>query len=123
MRFLADENFPLDAVEALRENGHDVAWIRADSPGIADPLVLERAQIEKRIVLTFDKDFGELAFRLKLLATAGIILFRIKAPSSLVIAEKVTKAIALRDDWYGHFSVVEDDKVRMRVLTTTDVKD
>lgn len=123
MRFLADENFPLDAVEALRENGHDVAWIRADSPGIADPLILERAQIENRVVLTFDKDFGELAFRLKLLATAGIILFRIKAPSSLVIAEKVTRAIAIRDDWYGHFSVVEDDKVRMRLLATPDLED
>jgi hypothetical protein len=39
MRFLADENFPLDAVEALRQSGHDVAWIRSDSPGIADPQV------------------------------------------------------------------------------------
>jgi hypothetical protein len=37
MRFLANENFPLDAVEALRQNGHDVAWIRIDSPGISDP--------------------------------------------------------------------------------------
>ena len=121
MRFLADENFPLDAVEALRQSGHDVAWIRSDAPGIADPQVLERAQAENRIVLTFDKDFGDLAFRNKLLATAGIILFRIKAPSSLVIAEKVAKAIALRDDWRGHFSVVEDDKVRMRILTTPDI--
>jgi predicted nuclease of predicted toxin-antitoxin system len=83
MRFLADENFPLDAVEALRQNGHDVAWIRSDSPGIADPQVLERAQAEGRIVLTFDKDFGELAFREKLPAMTGIILFRIKAPSSV----------------------------------------
>jgi predicted nuclease of predicted toxin-antitoxin system len=121
MRFLADENFPLDAVEVLRENGHNVAWIRSDSPGIADPQVLERAQAENRIVLTFDKDFGELAFRNKLLATAGIILFRIETPSSLVITEKVAKAIALRDDWYGHFSVVEDDKVRMRILATPDI--
>ncbi|WP_370567188.1 DUF5615 family PIN-like protein [Dolichospermum sp. LEGE 00240] len=32
MRFLANENFPLDAVEALRQHGHDVAWIRVDSP-------------------------------------------------------------------------------------------
>ncbi len=121
MRFLADENFPLDAVEVLRQSGHDVAWIRSDSPGIADPQVLERAQTENRIVLTFDKDFGELAFRNKLLATAGIILFRIKAPSSLAIAEKVAKAIALRDDWSNHFSVVEDDKVRMRLLATPDI--
>ena len=121
MRFLADENFPLDAVEVLRQNGHDVAWIRTDSPGIADPQVLERAQAEDRIVLTFDKDFGELAFRVKLLANAGIILFRLSASSSLVIAEKVAKAIALRDDWHGHFSVVEDDKVRMRILATPDI--
>jgi predicted nuclease of predicted toxin-antitoxin system len=121
MRFLADENFPLDAVEALRQNGHDVAWIRNDSPGIADPQVLERAQAEDRIVLTFDKDFGELAFREKLPATTGIILFRIKAPSSAVIAEKVARSIAFRDDWYGHFSVVEDDKIRMRELDQTDL--
>ena len=72
-------------------------------------------------MLTFDKDFGELAFRNKLLATAGIMLFRIKAPSSDVIAEKVAKTIALRDDWHGHFSVVEDDKIRMRILTTPDI--
>jgi predicted nuclease of predicted toxin-antitoxin system len=121
MRFLADENFPLDAVEVLRQSGHDVAWIRSESPGIADPQVLERAQVENRIVLTFDKDFGELAFRNKLAATAGIILFRIKAPSGLVVAEKVAKAIALRDDWHGHFSVVDDDKVRMRILSTPDI--
>ena len=116
MRFLANENFPFDAVEALRQVGHDVTWIRTESPGISDPEVLSRAQAENRILLTFDKDFGELAFRAKLPATIGIILFRIRAPSSVVVAQKVTTAIALRNDWAGHFSVVEDDKIRMRPL-------
>lgn len=116
MRFLANENFPLDAVEALRQNGHDVAWIRVESPGISDPEVLSRAQTENRILLTFDKDFGELAFRSRLPASVGIILFRIKAPSGFVVAEKVAKAISLRDDWHGHFTVVEEDKIRMRDL-------
>jgi predicted nuclease of predicted toxin-antitoxin system len=116
MRFLANENFPLDAVEALRQKGHDVIWIRTESPGISDPEVLSRAQAEDRILLTFDKDFGELAFRIKLPATSGIILFRISAPSSAVVAQKVIVAIALREDWIGHFSVVEDDKIRMRKL-------
>lgn len=63
MRFLANENFPLDAVEALRQNGHDVLWIRVESPGISDREVLSRAQAENRILLTFDtfdQDFGEL---------------------------------------------------------------
>jgi len=44
MRFLANENFPLDAIEALRQNGHDVVWIRVESPGISDSEVLSRAQ-------------------------------------------------------------------------------
>lgn len=116
MRFLANENFPFDAVEALRQQGHDVAWIRSESPGISDPEVLSRAQTEDRILLTFDKDFGELAFRAKLPATIGIILFRSKTPSSAIVAQKVTTAIALRDDWAGHFSVIEDNKIRMRLL-------
>ena len=57
MRLLANENFPLDAVEALCSAGHDVAWIREDSRGISDDKVLLRAQQENRIVVTFDKDF------------------------------------------------------------------
>ena len=44
MRLLANENFPLDAVEALRENGHDIAWIREDARGSNDEQVLMRAQ-------------------------------------------------------------------------------
>jgi predicted nuclease of predicted toxin-antitoxin system len=116
MRFLANENFPLDAVEALRHQGHDVVWIRTESPGISDPEVLSRAQTEDRILLTFDKDFGELAFRTKPPVASGIILFRITAPSSVVVAQKVVTAIALRDNWAGHFSVIEDDKIRMRLL-------
>ncbi len=69
MRFLAKENFPLDAVEALHQHKHDVVWIRTESSGISDPELLSRAIAEDRILLTFDQDFGELAFRRKLPAT------------------------------------------------------
>jgi len=58
MRFLGNENFPLKAVEALREEGHDVLWVRTDSPGITDEEVLFRAQSDSSILLTLDKDFG-----------------------------------------------------------------
>ncbi|MBH8553506.1 DUF5615 family PIN-like protein [Nostocaceae cyanobacterium CENA357] len=90
--------------------------MRTDAPGIADTEVLNRAQGDERILLTFDKDFGKLAFRSHLPATCGIILFRIKAPSGIVVAQKVAIAIASRPDWAGHFSVVEDERIRMRVL-------
>ena len=64
MRLLANENFPRIAVEALRARGHDVAWVRTDIPGASDQDVIHRAVAENRVLVTFDKDFGELAFRL-----------------------------------------------------------
>jgi predicted nuclease of predicted toxin-antitoxin system len=116
MRLLANENFPLDAVEALRTDGHDVAWIREDSRGAPDEQILRRAQAENRIVVTFDKDFGELAFRSKLPAQSGVILFRITPKSSQHIAQTAVQALASRDNWTGHFSVVEDSRIRMTPL-------
>lgn len=116
MRFLADENFPASAVAALRSTGYDVVWIRTLSPGISDPEVLKFAQTDDLILLTFDKDFGELAFVTELPATSGIILFRIQSPSSIVLTEKIIAAIELRDDWAGHFSTIDDNKIRMREL-------
>ncbi len=116
MKFLANENFPLDAVEALREKGNEVAWIRADSPGVDDQTVLKRAVTENRILLTFDKDFGELAFRSKLPATSGIVLFRFTIRSPQVAVKRVTTAIASRQDWAGHFAVIDDFQIRMRKL-------
>src|SRR5882762_3701588 len=71
MRILANENFPLAAVNALRQDGHDVLWVRTESPGISDRDVLSRAQLDARVVVTFDKDFGELAFRYGYLQSAG----------------------------------------------------
>src|SRR3972149_11391507 len=116
MRLLANENFPLDAVEALRADGHDVAWIREDSRGTSDDKILIRAQEENRIVLTFDKDFGELAFRSKLPAKSGVILFRITPISPQYIAQVAVQALASQTNWSGHFSVVEDKRIRMTPL-------
>jgi predicted nuclease of predicted toxin-antitoxin system len=63
MRFLANENFPADAVTQLKAAGHDIVWVRTAAPGMKDEDVLAWAAREARIVLTFDKDFDELAWR------------------------------------------------------------
>jgi len=60
MRLCANENIPEDCVVRLRERGHDVLWIREAAPGGPDPDVLARALTEDRLLITFDKDFGEL---------------------------------------------------------------
>jgi hypothetical protein len=116
MRFLANENFPGAAVEAVRKNGNDVIWVRAASPGSKDVDVLTWAVREQRILLTFDKDFGELAWRAGLPASCGIILFRVPMPPPLDAGEKLAARIAERDDWGGHFAVIEPGRTRMRSL-------
>src|ERR1700679_2941543 len=116
MQFLANENFPLDAVEALRKEGHDVTWIRTDAPGTKDPDILQRAVAENRVLLTFDKDFGDLAFHFGLPAACGIVLFRLQANSSSALALMVVAAIRSRNVWAGNFSVVDPGRIRVRSL-------
>ncbi len=116
MRFLADENFPAAAVRALGEAGHDVVWARVVTPGASDPDVLARAARDGRILLTFDKDFGELARTATLPAACGVVLFRIAMPKPGEVGQRLADQIMARDDWAGHFSVVEPGRVRMRPL-------
>ena len=120
MRLLANENFPGLAITALRLRGHDVLWIREDSPGISDRAVLSRATVEGRILITFDKDFGELVFRLGFNAPSGIILFRIPPNSPSFVAQTAVTVLESRTDWAGHFSVVDENRVRMKRLMPPD---
>lgn len=116
MKIHANENFPGEAVKVLRAHGHDVRWARTDSPGAADLWILEQAEAEQRLIVTFDKDFGELAFRRGLPATCGIVLFRMAMSPPEEAIQVIVAVLESRDDWRGHFSVVETDRVRMRPL-------
>jgi predicted nuclease of predicted toxin-antitoxin system len=116
MRLCANENIPEDCVIRLRQSGHEVLWIRETAPGSRDDEVLARAAAESRLLVTFDKDFGELVFRRGAKASQGVVLFRIAQPSATAVAERVATVLASRDDWPGHFSVVEDSTIRMRRL-------
>ena len=118
MRVLANENFPGEAIGALRERGHDIVWIRTEAPGSKDQAILQRAQIEKRIIITFDKDFGELAFHSRLPASCGIVLFRISAPSPASVIQKVVETLESRSDWSGNFAVIDDRQIRIRPLAS-----
>lgn len=120
MRLLANENIPGVAVESLRSHGHDVLWVREQAPGLRDEEVVRRATDEARVLLTFDKDFGELAFRRGLPASSGVILCRFLAPSAHAVAERIIAALASRTDWVDHFSVIEEDRIRMSVLQRPD---
>lgn len=116
MRLLADENFPKQAVEGLRVLGHDVFWVRTSMSGASDEAVLERAQEESRLVVTMDKDFGELAFRWGLPADSGVVLLRrpLLPPEEMV--NRLINVLSSGTEWSGFFAVVEADRVRIRPL-------
>jgi len=98
MRFLANENFPGAAVAALIAAGHDVVWLRNAAPGMSDPDVLAWATRDERILLTFDKDFGELARASALPSKCGVILFRTPMPRPGDIGQRLSKLVTSRDD-------------------------
>ena len=117
MRILADENVPGDAIEALRSRGHDVVWIRTFSPGATDDANLAEAVSQQRLLITFDKDYGELVFRHENAASCGVVLFRVSAPSATAVARIIADVLGSRDDWAGNFSVVDDRRIRMKPLS------
>ena len=118
MLFLADEDFPGIAVHWLREAGHDVIWARTHMPGGTDSALLAAAQKDSRVVLTCDKDFGELAFHLGLPASCGVVLFRFTASSPIAFLQRFKELMEAEREigFSGKFCVVEADRVRSRPL-------
>ena len=117
MRLLADENCPHVLVRQLRERGHEVVWIRDVQPGATDEDVVARATRETRVLLTFDKDFGEIAYRTGVAAPSGVILVRISTPGPDAVATVVIETLDEYPGWEGAFSVIEDTRVRRRQLS------
>lgn len=116
MRLLADENIPRLVVEFISSRGHDAIWVGEKAPGISDREVLSLATTEKRILITFDTDFGELVFRLGMDAPFGVILFRLMPDSLAAIAQTIVETLESQTDWTSRFSVVDGNRIRSRLL-------
>lgn len=114
MRLLADEGVDAQIVARLRDEGHDVAYVAELTPGISDDAVLDLANAEARVLLTTDKDFGELVFRLRRLPM-GVLFLRLAGLGSMAKAETVAQAVAAHDEQMtGAFTVISPGVVRIR---------
>ncbi len=92
MNFLADESVDRPIVERLRQEGYFVWYVAEMEPGLCDDEVLDLANRESALLLTADKDFGELVFRQHRLMM-GIVLIRLAGLSPQLKAEIVTSMI------------------------------
>ena len=117
MRFLANENFPVPSIRRLREAGHDVAAVIEDNRGCSDAEVMARAVAEERIIITFDRDYGELIYRLGLLPPLGVIYLRYAPRSPVEPASQLTSLFQAQDlTFVGKFTVIKRDQIRQRPL-------
>jgi predicted nuclease of predicted toxin-antitoxin system len=116
MKFVADECCDDPLVTGLRSDGHDVVYIREVAAGSDDKIVLQISADQERILLTEDKDFGELVVRLNL-PTHGIVLLRMNpAESAAKLARLRFLLEAHGDQLANSFTVLDEVKVRFRRL-------
>ena len=116
MKILADENIPIEIVLALRQENHDVYWIREKDAGASDITVIQKARLQKRILLTFDKDFGELVYHAGVEASVGIILLRVQPRSKSWLMQFVCGLFEKNIPWKSHFAVVSESHIRLLPL-------
>lgn len=112
-KFLANENMPGEAVHAAQAAGIDIIWVRDTMPGAADDAVLATAVSDVRVLVTFDKDFGEMVFSLGRSASPGIILLRPRLRSPAVVAAFTVAVLNQAATWEGNFSVAREGRLRV----------
>jgi len=116
VNLLADESVDRQIVDRLRQDGHTVRYIAEMEPGVSDDVVLDLAYQESGLLLTADKDFGELVFRQGRLA-CGILLVRLAGLSPAGKAEVVSSAISEHSrELPGAFAVLTPRSLRIRSL-------
>jgi predicted nuclease of predicted toxin-antitoxin system len=114
MHFIVDESTGTAVVKYLRSVGHDVLAVAETMPQADDLDIVARAVGEGRILVTNDKDFGELVFRGDQ-AHHGVVLLRLhdERPANRV---RVIKAVMEQyaDRLAHHFTVATEGGVRIR---------
>lgn len=116
MKLLADENMARQIVDRLRQEGHAVTFVAEAASGSDDKDVLSLAHQQGAILLTDDKDFGDLVV-LQRRPSAGVILIRLEGMPPAERAELVAGVIRTRaGELPGAFTVIKRQTVRIRPL-------
>ena len=115
-RFLANENFPKPSVILLRKNNLDVSSILENFPGTTDKNVIQLAVNEDRIILTLDRDYGELVFRFPDLNPPSVVYFRGTGNNPEYCGMILLQLIQNKIDLKNYFTVVDDAGIRQRKL-------
>lgn len=114
MNFVADESVDRQVVGRLREDGHDVLFVAEIEPSISDDALLTMANQYGSLLLTADKDFGELIFR-QGRVSRGVLLMRLAGLSPA--AKAIVVSTVIQDhatELVDAFTVISPGMVRIR---------
>ncbi|MBN9087246.1 MAG: DUF5615 family PIN-like protein [Reyranella sp.] len=116
MRFLADENIARAVIERLPAAGFDVLAIAESKPAASDQDGLALAVADQSIVITEDRDFGEMVIRQRT-AVGGIILLELDPLPNAIVVDRVADVVSAKADvLIGNLLVVEPGRLRIRPL-------
>jgi predicted nuclease of predicted toxin-antitoxin system len=115
-RLLVNENYPLPALHLLREAGVDVLAVVETCPGVADEEVLALACAESRWLVTYDRDYGELIYALRLASPPAVLYLRQEPYPPDRPARIVLDLLADPTRVEGFFLVVSERSIRRRPL-------
>jgi len=119
MRWLADECVAASLVAFLRSIEHDVLYVAESAAGFSDSEVIALALSERRLLLTEDKDFGDLVFRRERVVP-GVVLMRVGPENSALKAMRLETVIArYGEGLFGRYTVIEEGRFRSRRLWST----
>jgi predicted nuclease of predicted toxin-antitoxin system len=114
LKFLVDVGVGTAVEELLREHGYDVRTVRSIDPGMDDLDIVRLAHAEERMVLTMDKDFGELVYHAAA-SHAGVLLLRLDDATGQEKRRVVEGIlIAHADRIKGCFCVYQRGRLRIR---------
>ena len=93
MKLLADENVHPLILRSLRALGHEVEWVKETSPGAEDAAILNRPDIGELVLVTLDRDFGDLIFKQGLPPPRAILYSRLSRANPQAVADRIADLI------------------------------
>jgi predicted nuclease of predicted toxin-antitoxin system len=116
-RLLIDENVPLASTRLPRERGHDVISVQEERQGAADAEISRWSARTQRIIVTFDRDFGDSIHLGRIEIPAGVLFLRFVPSDELEAGEIVDRSLVkLNDNVFGQLTSADRWHARQRPL-------